>query len=709
MGILRSALSKLGQMRDIGDPGDPRLRYGEVPQTSNAPGLPPATDREIMRRVGDKVVYFAPSSDVSIEAFPRGGRYDALELLRADREKEINAEIARETLRNAVANARPDTAYSALDRAAAALSGRASGGSTEQVLSAQMGRPVSREVANRAQQLFMALEASDQKLDLGTVVALVEQDMAREAQQGRRVSGARGIDAALLREIEAGGEVRPDLAAKNAIQAAISEGLEGDTAVEALARELSPYARAEAAVDSVVGDPYRTLGPDENADESTVLGRNRSIPGTGRRNPFNKEQKERLVDAGYEVPLLVAPATQPKYAKTESGFEKVLDAQGNPVLQPARLEADLNPDRGYREKRWDTRKARVALVNPQAELDPALGYVRFADPSTNDDERSGMGMNAPVPERDATGAVPGFRAGDDPAATKVSVPMTLAQAVEAIAMEYRTPIKTYRLGIDAFVDDEGGWRNSQGMPIYPLAKQKPEFEQAGLADFRIGSRTEITDEGLQAFQNLVEALPGMENMRLLVNERMNDPVTNQAQNALLGMAMSDEFVPQDPRKKSVHEVMRAIRAGSGLEPAERDLEAASVLPRTDGNDYSEAVNPILRASGVNPEVQTLRDKYRAIAGGPEIRNFPKYAAALGAPVGSPEHDAAMRVQQKRLGAIAAEQASSNVPQSAVVNDQSSMLNAPPAQSDQATAAADMANEMLLRKKADILDILRKGS
>ena len=223
-------------------------------------------------------------------------------------------------------------------------------------------------------------------------------------------------------------------------------------------------------------------------------------------------------------------------------------------------------------------------------------------------------MNVPTPERnyfagvgqgEASYSTPGFRVGDDPADSRIASDMTLGQAIKQIALEGRSPIRTYRYGVDVMEGQDGNLYNRNGDRVFELPNQPAGFAENDLIEVRVGDSTMISNEGLQKINALLEGMPGMEGARVLVNQKINDPTINQAQNRLLQIAMSDDIVGDpgiQPTRKPAHSVIKALEAGAGLPPSEREIEAIEILNRLDGNDYSSAINPILSSSPTNPAV-----------------------------------------------------------------------------------------------------------
>ena len=96
----------------------------------------------------------------------------------------------------------------------------------------------------------------------------------------------------------------------------------------------------------------------------------------------------------------------------------------------------------------------------------------------------------------------------------------------------------------------------------------------------------ITNEGMAKISQLLQGLPGMEGGVVLANQRLNDPTINQAQNALLQMSMSDDVVGDvgaNPARKPAHALIKALTAGAGLPPSDREIAAVEFAARSKGN------------------------------------------------------------------------------------------------------------------------------
>ena len=675
-----------GRHREEPDANDPRLRYGPVPQVSNVPGL--------------------PAGSTSYTNLPTGGRYEALDLVRAQQNSAVQAEMEREKLRKAI----EDLSGSNQTYGPKQLT-------RQQFFSQIAGGPVDTEIAERAYQFASAMPELTPMQALKVAIQETRSDKPgrKSGQRGKFVNRAE-IPADWAEKIAASGEVKPDLAAKNAIAAAEQGVTEDLNNVAALRKALDPEARAREVVAAAVGEQYRTTGRAENIDESAVLGRDRAIPGTGRRNPFNKEPIERSIDSAYRVPVLTALASQQRRHGPDRGFDWMVDEAGNPVMQPVAVKTGLKTSSGYDEKVFDPRQADVVMLDPTAQVE---GYYRYTSPDEGDaNERSGVGIGAPTPERQyysreaadaqadrrySSGSeITGFSPADDPATKKIQVPMTLGQVVEQIKLENRTPIKSYVVedgpaGEHMVISSVGAngklvYRNRiNGQKLFPLANQNPRNVAIGVMDFRVGNPTEITNEGYRKLTSLIESLPGMRDAatgygrRVLVNEPMMDTATNRAQNALLQQALSDEFIDvSDPSRKSIYSIVKALTAGKGVQPEGGRSPSAELLPRS--SEEYQAVKPYLAASSLNPKVQQGRKEARkAPEGRPQLKSYEDFARAIGQEVGSERQELAMAEMARRIRArnadqVAVAEEASNLPPSmdagVMQTEKTSQFNAP---------------------------------
>ena len=631
----------IGGFRQWEDIDDPRRSRGPVPQEQNVPGLPAAS--RILREGTTKEGYY-------------------------ERENPKSQRIADALSQQKTASSAPTTtkegSFAFLSRMKAALTGKAEANTAEQVLSAEVGRPISRETANRAREYVEILGISPEKgLELADI----------ELRQG-----SQAITPELVKEVTQSGEIKPIL-----------------TALNAQSEENAKLAGAE----------FRTLAGSQLEGEAEVAGAGRNLPG-GRRNPLNKEINEVMQD-GYRVPVLVADATEERWAppsKDESGktvWKKLLDEEGKVVTQPPTVKVGKDPKTGWQKKVFDTRAAQLALINPAALMEI---LQKKADPQVDSEERSGMNKN--VPRKDEwnidpeTGRAFGLSGKEDPSRAFDQVPMSVGEAIEDIRLNHRTPIKTFREYEDIYEKDGRTFHKFTNIEVFEIGRNYPG--DTNLVDYRIGSPTEITNEGMRKFSALIEGLPGMENKRVLVNERLNDTAINRAQNALLQDYLSEDFrtarAKADPNTKPIHDLMRALAAGGRL-PVEDAASAPVILSNRKellyGDDAKEAnqsrrdIMNYLRATPANPAVAALRNKYQAVENDPrgadiataematarpqaetvpnssqvsqlnapeaptppiQYKSYEGLAEALGSEVGSPDQERALRIMAQRIKA-----------------------------------------------------------
>ena len=631
-----------------------------------------------------------------------------------ERENPIDERIAQALATQSTGESKPvkkrEGLLAGLDRVVASLTGKAETNTAEQVLSAEIGRPVSRETANLAREYVDILGISPAK---GVEIA---------ETLGRK--GINTLPPALIKEIVESGELKPDLAAQNAVLAASKGNLP-----------------EEAASIKLRGEPFRTIGGSDLSDLQAEQGAGRNLRG-GRRNPLDKNIQEVVVD-GYRVPVLVGEEIERKKAPPKKGPDGKLiwpkgdaayarDSDGNFIMQVPTVKSGekVKTRDGWQpwdRKRIDTRATQVALVDPTT----LVSGVRRSDPTVTSEERSGKNKGVPTIDpttgRDLVGITPdipsvthGLSAAEDPARTTEYVQMTLAEAVEDIRLNHRTPIKTLRRGTDTYIVEEMGTAKEYlkftapdgneyktGLQVFEYNKNYPDNPE--LVDYRIGSPTEITNEGMEEFSRLMKEVPGLENKVVLANEKINDSAVNRAQNALLQDSVSEEwrsnYVQGDPNAKPAHDLMKAIARANTVQPSESNpapvyISNSKFNPAGDkesslyqygtgtdlANKYKAEIANYLRATPANQEVQALRAKYQADprtsaanemasnrpqAGAtnsaqisqlnaPEstppatpnvpVKSYEKFADALGEEVGSPAHDYAMKAMAQRIKA-----------------------------------------------------------
>ena len=218
-----------------------------------------------------------------------------------------------------------------------------------------------------------------------------------------------------------------------------------------------------------------------------------------------------------------------------------------------------------------------------------------------------------------------------------------------------------------------------GIPLYPLKNQR--FDNPDEVEVRIGSKGEITEEGMRELNDLIDAvLPssGVKNAAgeeakytMVVNNALDDPRANQIQNALLREYIADELfqggAPGALDNRPFYSVLNALSAGNKVEGGSINA-APEMMPTVNalaGNPDAELGDLI--------EVQDVRRRAQQAGKRAPLRDINAYAAALGggeAPVGSAEELAYEKAMTEMTRRIQARAAADNVE----AND--SPLNAP---------------------------------
>ena len=692
----------IGGFRDLGDPNDPRRRMGGVPQQANIAGLP-SGDREVARIVDGKLVYYSPKEGLSLASTRRGYQFD--EGKRAENERAIAAEIDKMRMEEAIASSDPEV--------------------TQQYFSDLLGKgELSIDLTSRAAQFAQAMP------DIGPMGALKLAAAEFEAGGGTQRQYERNVNELIGQEMADKmanmGEIRPELALINQIEnekrgrgttdAGVADvSVSEDRLLAALAKtDLERMKPAEQAALLFALDergqagyraaqqqpaPYRETTPEENRDINAASGLNRTKGlGKGGRNAFNREAgvsgryANTDITDPYKVPILVAPAVEEKKLGKAQNFRVDVDSKGNIIYQPARVKTGQKTRQGFDEKRYDTAGMQVAFVDPSMLLPDELGYSFFTRPDAFDSERTSEFVNVPTSEpqpyygseRGGEVAVHGHARLEDPAAAKVSRSMTLGKAVQDIRYRHRTPLMTVRRG-----EGDAVMRNGQmylvqngvntGVPLYPLKNQR--FDNPDEVEVRIGSKGEITEEGMRELNDLIDAvLPssGVKNAAgeeakytMVVNNALDDPRANQIQNALLREYIADELfqggAPGALDNRPFYSVLNALSAGNKVEGGSINA-APEMMPTVNalaGNPDAELGDLI--------EVQDVRRRAQQAGKRAPLRDINAYAAALGggeAPVGSAEELAYEKAMTEMTRRIQARAAADNVE----AND--SPLNAP---------------------------------
>jgi hypothetical protein len=435
-----------------------------------------------------------------------------------------------------------------------------------------VGTPVAPELAQRAAQYVDILQISPQQaLELAQREAL----MTNRGRQGRLRAQTDALPPALLQQASAAGELTTDPAVA-VLQMAERDGLFDPAAPIAAQQEaLEPYLAAAQQVALQRTEPIASLGGAEREALNAQSGRGRKLLGTGRRNPLDKVPGTAPQDP-YLVPALLARAS-----------ETYTTPRGEVIRQPRTFLPDpANP----RQRLYDARQVGLALLDPRATLDPALGYLRRADVAKDVSGVYGAGAGAPTAET-TTGAIHGFGVRDDLAAAAEQVPMTLGQAVQDIIYRHRTPLAEVPAADVVQGPDGRLFHRQSGQPLFPARQQSGGRDSA---TYRVGRDSEYRPEAFQEFGELIEAVTGQ---RPVVNGRLQDPGLFRLQRAALGRALDPELLGsrgptdflqlrQQPAARALpvegsnptFSLMRALAAGSRMLPAEAPVPAIAHAP-----------------------------------------------------------------------------------------------------------------------------------
>lgn len=541
----------------------------ERPMAQNIPGLPPADAVAAELAYLDDFLAPPPPADpgrttrierASGDPGFRRVTYQARSERQALDQAAAAAAIADQMARSRVAELITPPGPAEAGPMAAALAPAAADFTAAPVLAELTGQNLSPELAQRAAQYSQILDLPPQA---AVELAQREQLLAANAATGRLRAQRDALPAELLRQAVAAGELGADPAVL-ALQLAQRDGIFDPTKPAAAQQQaIEPYLAAAQEAVLRRSEPFASLDAAERDDLNAQSGRGRKILGTGKRNPLDKVPGTAPPDP-YLVPALLAPAT-----------ETYTSRDGQQQRQPR----TFRPDPSDRTRLYDPRMVSLALLDPRAQLDPALGYLRPADLAK---ESSGVyGAGAGVPTAEATlGHSGGLGMRVDPAAQSESVPMTLGQAVQDIIYRHRTPLAQIP-DADVLQGPDGRLIHRQsGQTLYPARKD------SGATDshtYRVGRDSEYRPEAFQEFGDLIEAVTGQ---RLVTNERLQDPGLFRLQRAALGRALDDQLLGtrgpsrfQDvPRGAApsmpvegvnpTFSLMRALAEGKGMLPAD---------------------------------------------------------------------------------------------------------------------------------------------
>lgn len=275
----------------------------------------------------------------------------------------------------------------------------------------------------------------------------------------------------------------------------------------------------------------------------------------------------------------------------------------------------------------DPRQTTVVMVNPAAPLPESYGFftnrpLREAESAQGKNSQGGYGLTNTIqeesPELSRLGEVHGLRefAPGVIGADGDRRPMTLAEAVRDLQLNYRTPIFEAVLegpNANTIVDDSDPNRvryfaaeadGRPGQELFAFGKREAVLNKEGnlIRPMRVGQNKEISDEGLYKIDQLVArfaaeqaglgATASMENYSpagrwtaLALGGQRVDPYANERQAQLLELAVPAEAygVIKDPRGSQTWPLINAITRGgtiAGDRPAALGPESPQVARLT---------------------------------------------------------------------------------------------------------------------------------
>lgn len=513
-------------------------KYGrgrmERPQPVNIPGLPAAdevlAELAYIRQLQDAQPPVDPGRLVRTQ-LPQGTRFEG----RALDEEALQLQVAKELTRQKLLQAAD------ADASPAAL------------LSAAVGRPVGPETAELAR-AYLDLPGGE-PLSPAEAVALAEQSGLRRALElaqrggGRPVLAQQPTDLGRLAQIVSQkGEIGPDEGLQRTLLAAYRGLIDPSQPIEAQIAALSPEESAELALRARSLTQLQQLSQQETAQAAQYLGAGRTIG--GRRNQYRKEKSAseeaialrtpgNVLSAGLEfsqddmlLPILVAPKNQQVWSQARGG-QAPYSAAAGPAMQIAQYFAGKD-NLGRSRFAPSLRDARVLYVNPYAELPPTIVERLGLDPVPLPVEKDISGaydqdaLNVPIPDPGEAANVlppkvdPGYRA----AVTPVYRNPTFAEAVNALSLRHRTPIKDFtedmlvnrgrnyedalvgRPDISVFALGNKRLPSGEPAPIAAYFEQPADPAAPRVASVRVGSGQKRQVEFYEALDDLVDALAG---------------------------------------------------------------------------------------------------------------------------------------------------------------------------------------------------------
>ena len=551
----------IGGFRQWEDPNDPRRNRGPAPQEQNVPGLP------AVRRLMSGTTGSGYGVDIQ------------------NREQEVQDELKRIKVREAVGNIRSENPFQDLIR----------GDDAERVFSELLGKPVSPTVARRAKDFIGALP----ELTPEQAVYLANEDI-----QGRGNRRGAQLDKRVTDKIAQMGEIRRDPVNKLLVSLASAGVIDPEQRAESQVRANTKENIARETVERLRADEMRQLSASDQELENALSRIGRKLS-SGRRNPLQKETK-----GGVDLEKFLVPALLGEVGEEYKGKRQPKTYQSAPG-----------------QRRFDARGINLGLLDPTALMPVDLGYLRtelessYANPDATGNIPAIDRASAEITDFDNRRYTAGVRDIDDPSAQPRNRQMTLGEAVEDILYRNRTPLA--EIPVAELVRDPKNKRqilhvrqDGSTVPVFPLQKEE-EIRKRGSGTFRIGENRQIKSEGFIEFGNLIEALTGK---RLIPNEplsRYDDQMSEITDRTL------DASIGGKRTRSATYDIMQALASGARL-PAQV-TEASALVANAPELAFYNQIDTEGRGLGVEASLDELRKQ--AAAADDMASNIPQAGAS----------------------------------------------------------------------------------
>ena len=492
----------IGGFRQWDDIDDPRRSRGPAPQEQNVPGLP------AVRRLMSGTTGSGYGVDIQ------------------NREQEVQDELKRIKVREAVGNIRSENPFQDLIR----------GDDAERVFSELLGKPVSPTVARRAKDFIGALP----ELTPEQAVYLANEDI-----QGRGNRRGAKLDKRVTDKIAQMGEIKRDPVNKLLVSLASAGVINPEQRAESQVRANTKENIARETVERLRADEMRQLSASDQELENALSRIGRKLS-SGRRNPLQKETK-----GGVDLEKFLVPALLGEVGEEYKGKRQPKTYQSAPG-----------------QRRFDARGINLGLLDPTALMPVDLGYLRtelessYANPDATGNIPAIDRASAEITDFDNRRYTAGVRDIDDPSAQPRNRQMTLGEAVEDILYRNRTPLA--EIPVSELIRDPKNTKqvlhvrqDGSTVPVFPLGNVE-DIKKRGSGTFRIGENRQVKTEGFIEFGNLIEALTGQ---RLIPNEPLSR--FDRELGDITGRTL-DASIAGKRTGSATYDIMQALASGARL-------------------------------------------------------------------------------------------------------------------------------------------------